>query len=188
MNKYITKVTRRSIVDHIIAEDISWSGRLPEDEFLSRLYDLTTIPITDCRMYTADADIHQYRIHWNDWENDWVFYDPWFNLIRASDETFLQFLCETIHPVACPYSHGTRRLVSAYNRHLAIDGWQLVELSQISGRQVFQPQQATCERRYSQIQPVGRKSIGNFRRCIFGSMKRKLKSNFRWWVCCVVRP
>ncbi len=141
MNKSITEVTRRSIVDHIMAEDINWAGRLPEDEFLSRLYDLTVLPSTDYRMHSADADIRQHRVHWNDWENDWVFYDSRFNLIRSSDEAFLQFLCETVHPVVRPDSQEARRLASAYNRHLAADGWQLVESSQISGRPVFRPQQ-----------------------------------------------
>ena len=123
-----------------MAADINWAGRLPEDEFLSRLYDLTTLPSTDYRMHTADADIRQHRVHWNDWENDWVFYDSRFNLIRAPDEVFLQFLCETIHPVVRPDSHEARRLASAYNKHLASDGWQLVETNQISGRPVFRPQ------------------------------------------------
>mgnify|MGYP001117858491 CR=1 FL=1 len=34
-----------------------------------------------------------------DWEPDWVFFDRRFNLLRASDDEFLAFLCEMVHPV-----------------------------------------------------------------------------------------
>jgi len=47
------------------------------------------------------AQIVYNRLHPCDWADDWVFYDSRFNLLRASDEAFLRFLCETIHPVVC---------------------------------------------------------------------------------------
>jgi hypothetical protein len=39
----ISEVTRRAIVDYIVASNVGWAGRLPEDDFLARLYDLTTM-------------------------------------------------------------------------------------------------------------------------------------------------
>ncbi|GAJ02089.1 unnamed protein product, partial [marine sediment metagenome] len=48
----ITEVTRRSIIDYL-SLGIQWSGRLEENEFLSRIYDLTQIPSTDSRFSTA---------------------------------------------------------------------------------------------------------------------------------------
>jgi len=75
----ISEVTRRAIIDHLTIFRINWSGRLQEDEFLGRLYDLSTMPSTDRRVRNADSDIRQHRVNWDDWSNDWVFTDPRFN-------------------------------------------------------------------------------------------------------------
>jgi hypothetical protein len=60
----------------------------------------------------------------NDWENDWVFSDPRFNLLYESDEEFLRFLCETVHPIVRPDADEARKLVDIYNKELAPDGWK----------------------------------------------------------------
>jgi hypothetical protein len=52
---------------------IDWAGRLQEDDFLARLYDLTAMRSTDYRVRNAAGDIRQHRINWRDWEDDWVF-------------------------------------------------------------------------------------------------------------------
>jgi hypothetical protein len=135
----ITEVSRRAIFDYLITTNAPWYGRLPEDDFLSRLYDLTAMPSKDFRFRNAAGDIFQHRINWRDWEDDWVFYDSRFNLLHAPDEEFLRFLAETIHPVVRPDSDEARDLAAAYNKELATDGWQLVEVKQISGKPVFAP-------------------------------------------------
>jgi hypothetical protein len=140
MNNEISEVTRRTIIDYLVASDIDWSGRLQEDDFLSRLYDLTKLPSTDHRMRNAAGDIRQHRVNWRDWEDDWVFYDSRFNLLYAPDEEFLRFLCETVHPVVRPNTEEAIGLVEVYNSELAADGWSLVVGKQISGRPVFVPQ------------------------------------------------
>jgi hypothetical protein len=136
----ISEVTRRAIFDSFIASGTDWAGRLAESEFLARLYDLTSLPSTDHRVRTAAADIHQHRVNWRDWEDDWVFYDSRFNLLHAPDEKFLRFLCETVHPVVRPDTDAARQLVTAYNGELAADGWSLVEAKEISGKPVFAAQ------------------------------------------------
>ena len=123
----ISEVTRRTIIDYIIGTRIDWAGRLQEDDFLARLYDLANLPSTDSRLSNAAGDIRQHRISWNDWEHDWVFYDARFNPLWASDEEFLRFLCETVHPVVRPDSEQSQDMVAAYNRELKADEWQLVE-------------------------------------------------------------
>jgi hypothetical protein len=127
-------------MDSIAATHISWAGRLQEDDFLARLYDLTSMRSTDHRIRNAAGDIHQHRVNWLDWEDDWVFYDPRFNLLRAPDEEFLRFLCETVHPIVRSDDGEARGLVALYNRELGKDGWLLVEATQISSRPVFMPQ------------------------------------------------
>jgi hypothetical protein len=99
MENSISEITRRSIIDHLTISHIAWSGRLQEDEFLGRLYDLSVMPSTDYRLRSAAGDIRQHRVNWNDWSDDWVFTDSRFNLLHASDERFLRFLVETVHPV-----------------------------------------------------------------------------------------
>ena len=94
----ITEVSRRAIIDYL-SVGIQWSGRLTEDEFLSRIYDLGQMPSTDGRFRNVIGDIRQHRVNWNDWPDEWVFTDQRFNILWASDDEFLKFLCETVHPV-----------------------------------------------------------------------------------------
>lgn len=139
MENSISEVTRRAIFDYITASKIAWSGRLDEDDFLARLYDLTKLPSTDYRLRTAAGDIRQHRINWHDWEDDWVFYDSRFNLLHTKDEEFLRFLCETVHPVVRTDIDQARELTTAYNNELSVNGWQLVEAKQLSGKPVYAP-------------------------------------------------
>jgi hypothetical protein len=142
MSNEITEVTRRAIVDYLTTSGVRWAGRLQDDDFLARLYDLTKIRSTDYRITTAAGDIRQHRFNFNDWEDDWVFYDERFNLFHKSDEEFLQFLCETVHPVVRPDTEEVDQIVTTYNKELAADGWMLVESRQISGKPVYAPQKA----------------------------------------------
>lgn len=133
----ISEVTRRDIIDYITASGISWSGRLEEQVFLGRLYDLEKLPSRDSRFPTASGDIWQHRINNNDWEDNWFFYDDRFNLLRSSDDEFLRLLCEVVHPVVRPDIDAVNSLVSEFNRRLVNDGWELFQKNQISGHPVF---------------------------------------------------
>ncbi len=137
----ISEVTRRAIFDFFKLSGTNWAGRLAEDEFLARLYDLTAMPSDDPRMQTAAADIRQHRVvNCDDWPNDWIFYDPRFNLLHGPDDQLLRFLCETVHPVVRPDTEEARGLVEGYNLDLAADGWSIVEVKQVSGKPVFAQQ------------------------------------------------
>jgi hypothetical protein len=59
-------------------------------------------------------------------------HDPQFVPARS-----LRFLAETTHPVVRPDPSEARALAKAYNQELAVDGWDLAEAKQISGRPVF---------------------------------------------------
>ncbi|MDE2860266.1 MAG: hypothetical protein OYI31_03425 [Chloroflexota bacterium] len=136
----ITEVTRRAILDHLALSGIPWAGRLGEQEFLARLYDLSSMPSTDSRFRDADGDIWQHRVrNPNDWEDDWVFTDRRFDLLHATDDRFLRFLCETIHPVVRANDEEVGNLVYHYNQHLEFDGWQIIEGGKISGQRFFVP-------------------------------------------------
>ena len=137
MTNEISEVTRRAIIDYFIASETPWSGRLDEDEFLARLYDLSQIPSRDPRFKSARGDIRQHRVNWEeDWTDDWVFYDSRFNLFRAPDADFLRFLCETVHPVVRD-SEQAQHLADIYNNELKPDRWQLLISKQLSGKPVY---------------------------------------------------
>lgn len=133
----ISQITRRDIVDAISVEKINWSGRMEEPEFLSRLYNLASLPSDDSRFKDAAGDIWQHRVNNYDWDDDWVFYDSRFNLMNGDDEAFLAFLCETIHPVVRPDPSEAERICQLYNQYLRNDGFQIVEKTRLSGKPVF---------------------------------------------------
>lgn len=133
----ISQFTRRDIIDAIVAEEINIYGRLEETEFLSRIFDLQQLPSTDPRFKDAAGDIWQHRVNNDDWNNDWVFYDIRFNLLHGDDEVFLRFLAEVLHPVVRFDSTEVERICQLFNQYLRNDGFQLVELTRLSGRPVF---------------------------------------------------
>jgi hypothetical protein len=143
--KTISEVTRRAIADRIVAGNFDWAGRFNEDDFLSRLYDLNALPSDDHRYETAAGDIHQHRVNWQDWERDWVFYDHRFDLLHGSDEAFVRFLCETVHPLVRPYTEQAWQLVQLYNGELLRDGWEIVQTGEISGRPLFAARHAGAQ-------------------------------------------
>lgn len=133
----ITEITRRALIDEINLAKLNWAGRLEEQAFLARLYDLTSMPSRDPRFSDAGGDIWQHRVNNYDWDDDWIFYDTRFDLMHGSDEQLLRFLCETVHPAVRPDQSETDRYVEIYNRHLRADGYQLHIVGDISGRPIY---------------------------------------------------
>lgn len=133
----ISEITRRDIVDTISAEKINWSGRLEEPEFLSRLFDLGSLPSYDHRFKDAAGDVWQHRVNNYDWDDNWIFHDARFNLLNGDDEAFLRFLCEMIHPVARPDVTEAARICQLFNEYLRNDGFQIVEKTRLSGKPVY---------------------------------------------------
>lgn len=133
----ISEATRRDIFDLIMIEHVSWNGRLEEPDFLARMFDLRSLPSTDGRFKDAYGDIWQHRINNYDWDDYWVFQDSRFNLLYGEDETFLQFLCETLHPVVRTDSEEIERLKQGYNLLLQDEGFEIVPKSRMSGRAIF---------------------------------------------------
>ena len=133
----ISQLTRRDIIDSMVAEKVNWCGRLEESEFLARLFDLQSLPSTDGRFNNAEGDIWQHRVNNFDWDDDWVFYDKRFGLLTGDDEVFLRFLCETIHPVVRPDVTESERYSQMYNQILQNDGFKLVERTRLSGKPIY---------------------------------------------------
>jgi hypothetical protein len=134
----VSEVTRRNILDDLRQCGSPWWGRLSENDFLSRLYDLDSLPSRDTRFKSASDEIWQHRVNNpEDWPDDWVFTDSRFDLLGCPDEAFLCFLCETIHPVVRPETEEVNNLLTKFNKHLAADGWEIAARSRMSGRPIF---------------------------------------------------
>lgn len=135
--KRISEITRRDLFDALTVEQIDWSGRLEETEFLSRIWDLSQMRSTDHRFKNAEGDIRQHRIFNLDWHSDWIFHDSRFGLLNGDDETLLRFLCEMIHPVVRSDSTEAERLSQLINQSLKNDGFEIVEKTRLSGKPVY---------------------------------------------------
>lgn len=134
----ITHFTRRNIIDFMSIENIFWSGRLGEPDFVARVWPgAHKFPSYDSRFGDALSDIHQHREFNHDWEDDWIFTDARFNLLGGSDEKFLDFLAEVVHPVVRSDKEEIAKLVAAFNDHLKDDGYMLVQTSHLSGYPVY---------------------------------------------------
>jgi hypothetical protein len=140
----ISFVTRRALFQEL-SNSASWHGELRQVEFLSRLYKLEELPSTDRRCKNAAEDIVCHtEENPEDWAENWVFIDDRFGLLRCSDNEFLSFLRETVHPVVRPNAAEGRRLALRFNEHLRVDGWELYEAESVSGRPVFAARRATA--------------------------------------------
>lgn len=137
MANNITEITRRNIFDYIQIENLWWSGRLEESEFLARIFDLKQIPSTDSRFKQAADDIWQHRVNNYDWPDNWIFSDERFGLLSCDDSVFLNFLCEMIHPIVRANATEVKKLLKLFNDNLKEDNYEIVEKSSISGRPIF---------------------------------------------------
>lgn len=137
MKVKISIVARQAIFDEITLNNISWSGRLEEPDFLNRLFDLSKLPSTDSRYDNAYDDIHKHRIMNYDWEDDWVFTDRRFNLLHSDEDILLKFLLLTVNPVSRTDDEGINQLLEIYNKYLNTSGIEIYEKSKIAGKAIY---------------------------------------------------
>ncbi|RZK10037.1 MAG: hypothetical protein EOO46_11950 [Flavobacterium sp.] len=138
MSNKITEITRRNIFDFIQIENFWWSGRLEETDFLSRIFDIEKMPSYDNRFENAAGDIWQHRVNNpNDWDDNWIFFDERFNLLKCDDSQFLNFLCEMIHPLVRTNSLEVNKMLQIFNDSLKADNFELVEKTRISDKPIF---------------------------------------------------
>jgi len=143
----ITEITRRNLFDAIRESEINLYGRLDEIEFLSRIYDLKSIPgnghdsVYD-EMVHIESEIqrHTYNMDYELLEfidRIDVIEDPRFDLQDGDDDILLRFLCETVHPLVRTDAEEVERLLQIYNPHLKHDGFQIVEKTKVSGKPIY---------------------------------------------------
>jgi len=136
----ISHEARRNIIQTLIVENISWSGRLDDVAFLSRIYDLDNMPSKDRRFSNARGDIWQHTVNNpGDLSDDWVFADDRFDLYNCPDDRFLRFLCEMIHPVVRPDRDEALKLLDLFNSELRLEGYEIIERRSKFGNVRYEP-------------------------------------------------
>lgn len=133
----ISRNTRNNLLDWLSLSEFSWAGRLDHPDFLSRLYELENLPSHDRRYRNAAGDIRQHMVNNWDWDDDWVFSDDRFSLRDGTDENFLNFLAETVHPIVRDDADSAASMVSAYNQSLRRDGYELYEADRFGDRIIY---------------------------------------------------
>ena len=114
-------------------------GRLSEIDFLSRIYDLDNMPSTDHRFSNASGDIWQHTVNNDDWEAYWYFSDSRFQLSNGNDDKYiLRFMCEMLHPAVRDEKSPWRKYLDKFNEILEPDGYRLVAVKKISGREAYE--------------------------------------------------
>ena len=138
-NNKITTLTRQSIADRMQLEGLWYHGKLDEPNFLNRLYDLKALPSSprEHRYNNAYDDIYQHTVNNNDWDTDWIYNDPRINLLHSSDEKYLTFLSETLHPIVRSSTEEIQKLIAIYNEYLTIDGFEIVQSGELSGKPIY---------------------------------------------------
>ncbi|MDK1329128.1 abortive infection family protein [Arthrobacter sp. zg-Y1143] len=137
MRNKITDTTRRKIIDSYHLESIAWSGRLSEPDFIGRIFDLNEMRSDDPRFKNAYQDIQQHRVrNPYDWEDDYVFTDPRFNVRWGTDDIFIQFLEMTVHPLVRDAEQSSH-IVGIYNNILHDNGFHLVADGESKGQPVY---------------------------------------------------
>jgi len=138
MPNQITQSTRRKIADALTLSGFAYSGKLKEADFLNRLYDLSNLVSTDPRLKNAYEDIMRHTFYFNDLKAGWVFYDDRFDLLHCPDEKYLTFLSETLHPAVQTDDDRMEELLSIYNSELKSDGYEILQVSEMSGMPIFE--------------------------------------------------
>lgn len=152
----ITEVTREAIFDYLIdrnSEELNayvyqqspsfqtpervfyYSGRRDDLTFLSRLYDVESLPSDDSP--TFRNEIIRHTIQNQDFAYGWVFHDSRLQLDSGNDENLLKFLCEMFHPLVRSEESDWEGVKEDINNLLRIDGYEIYESEKISGRSVF---------------------------------------------------
>ena len=134
----ISEVTRRNLTDELTLSDLSLFGRIDEHEFFGRLFDLNSLPSRDSRYSDLSGDLYQHRImNPSDWSENWYLADSRTNLLHGPDSKFLEFLSLIVHPIVRPDPFECGTFLAIFNQHLFDDGWEIAEVSRVSGRPVF---------------------------------------------------
>lgn len=130
----ISELTRRNIMGELYSRG-NIEGKLELTDFLNRIWNLDNMPSTDSRFHNALGDIRQHMINNSDWDEAYL-YENYLNLLTSTDEIFIQFLEQIVHPLVRQHSE-VKGYIEFINNHLMKDGYQLFPSDNISGYTVY---------------------------------------------------
>ncbi len=137
----ITEFTRQSIFEeitpHQFPSDICLYGKVDEIDFFSRLYNLDNMPSYEDRHSNAKEDMIQHLRNNNDWDILWFLKNPRFNLLTSSDNIFIKFICEMLHPEVVYNNDYRKNFLETFNKFLLEDEYEIYESSKLSGRPLY---------------------------------------------------
>lgn len=135
-----TELTKQDVLD-LLTEGLEenkfcYYGRFDEEQFLSRMFDLTELPSYDPRFSDMAGDIWQHTINNSDWEKDWAFYDRRLN-IKGDNDIFKRFVEQIFHPVVVDQKSDWKQYFDEINKILMYDSVKLISTEQMSGRPIY---------------------------------------------------
>jgi hypothetical protein len=97
------------------------------------------MPSTDYRreFNTAYKDIMQHMDNYSDWEPDGGFTDSRFKLMYCDEETYLNFINESLHPAVRPHNEDNYKFLDVNNNNFQVDGYHLYQSGDISDRPIY---------------------------------------------------
>lgn len=130
----ISEITRRNLMDELYSRgDIPGKSELLD--FLNRIWSLEDMPSTDSRFHNASGDIWQHMINNSDWDEPYLF-EEYLGLLTATDEIFIHFLEQTVHPIV---RHESKQMeyIAFIDSHLIKDGYQFSSTDSISDYPIY---------------------------------------------------
>jgi len=136
LSNIISELTRRNLLEELLAQKIQVEGRLELTDFLGRIWDLEQRESTDSRFDNALYDIWQHMINNSDWDNEYLYFE-YFDLLSAPESQFLEFLEKVVHPEVRRSKTEQEQFLELINKHLMGDGYSLQQTDQISGHPIY---------------------------------------------------
>jgi AbiJ N-terminal domain 3/TIR domain len=137
MNHRITELTRRDIVDALLADkEQPFYGTLDSISFLKKVWNLDSMPSYDSRFKTAEGDIWQHTINNYDWDDDYLLKER-LRISEIPDQQFARFLEACIEPAVVRSPERIEKLAALFSRYLEQDGFCMRESGRISGRVIY---------------------------------------------------
>ncbi len=137
MQNIITPITRKFILEDVIASPCPWYGRENEVDFLNRIWDLRGLPSLDGRFKDMFGDVFQHRVNNDDYPIDWIITDDRLNILQVDDTTFFKFLSEMLNPLVVESNSVRDHFLAIFNNRLLSDGFEIAPIKYISGEPIY---------------------------------------------------
>ena len=134
----ISESTRQNIIDYLLMRDHPFHGKMGVVQFLNRIWNLSSLPSTDPRFQNMEGDVNMHMVSFNDWTNHNLLYDSRLNLLRGTDNVFIKFIENCVHPLVIYRDEHQDELVARINDLLNNDNVQLEISSDFDGKSVYE--------------------------------------------------